>query len=145
MFAFRLTFKFLCKCNRFLEDSVIKDGNIPFLFIQQICYVPRTGRHKQRDILFLIKDARVNRRKGARRELMSKISWNERFYLLHCYSVAQSSPTLTLWTVTHQSPLSMGFSRQELPFLPPGDLPDPGNQPRSPALQADYLLSQPPG
>ena len=40
---------------------------------------------------------------------------------------------VTLWTVAHQVPLSMGFSRQEywngLPFLPPGDLPDPGIQP----------------
>ena len=39
----------------------------------------------------------------------------------------------------------MEFSRQEywtgLPFLPPGDLPDPGNKPGSPALQADSLLS----
>ena len=46
-------------------------------------------------------------------------------------------------------PLSMGFSRQEywsgLPCLPPGDLPDPGIKPRSLALQADSLLSEPPG
>ena len=45
------------------------------------------------------------------------------------------------WTVAHQAPLSMGFSRQEywtgLPFPSPGDLPDPGIEPRSPALQAD--------
>ena len=50
----------------------------------------------------------------------------------------------TLWTVAHQAPLSMGFSRQEywsgLPFPSPGDLPDPGIKPRSPALQADALL-----
>ena len=43
----------------------------------------------------------------------------------------------------------MGFSRQEywsgLPHPPPGDLPNPGIEPRSPALQADSLLSQPPG
>ena len=56
---------------------------------------------------------------------------------------------LTLSTVTHKAPLSMGFSRQEdwsgLPFLSPGDLPDPGIEPRSPALQADSLLSEPPG
>ena len=43
----------------------------------------------------------------------------------------------------------MGFSRQEywsrLPCLPPGDLPNPGIEPRSPALQADSLLSEPPG
>ena len=45
--------------------------------------------------------------------------------------------------VARQSPLSMGFSRQEcwsgLPFPPPGDLPDPGIEPASPALQADSL------
>ena len=43
----------------------------------------------------------------------------------------------------------MGFSRQEyqsgLPFLSPGDLPDPGVEPRSPPLQADSLLSEPLG
>ena len=54
----------------------------------------------------------------------------------------------TLWTVAHQAPLSMGFSRQEywsgLPFPPPGDLPDPGTEPRSPVLQADTLTSEPP-
>ena len=55
----------------------------------------------------------------------------------------------TPWTVTYQAPLSMGFSRQEywsgLPFPSPGDLPDPGIEPRSPALQADTLTSEPPG
>ena len=55
----------------------------------------------------------------------------------------------TLWTVACQAPLSMGFSRQEhwsgLPCFPPGDLPNPGIKPRSPALQADSLLSEPPG
>ena len=44
----------------------------------------------------------------------------------------------TPWTVAYQAPLSMGFSRQEywsgLPFPSPGDLPDPGIEPRSPAL-----------
>ena len=53
------------------------------------------------------------------------------------------------WTVAHQAPLSMGFSRQEhwsgLPFPSPADLPDPGIEPGSPALQADALLSEPPG
>ena len=52
------------------------------------------------------------------------------------------------WTVVYQASLSMGFSRQEywsgLPFLSPGDLPDPGIEPRSPALQADALPSEPP-
>ena len=53
--------------------------------------------------------------------------------------VAKSCLTLaTPWTVACQAPLSMGFSRQEywsgLPFLSPGDLPDPGIKPGSPAL-----------
>ena len=55
----------------------------------------------------------------------------------------------TLWTAAHQAHLSMGFSRQEywseLPFPSPGDLPDPGIEPRSPTLQEDTILSEPPG
>ena len=55
---------------------------------------------------------------------------------------------MTPWTVAHQAPLSMGFSRQAywsgLPCPPPGDLPNPGIKPRSPASQADSL-SEPPG
>ena len=50
------------------------------------------------------------------------------------------------WTVTYQAPPSMEFSRQEywsgLPFPSPGDLPDPGIEPRSPTLQADALPSE---
>ena len=46
----------------------------------------------------------------------------------------------------HQAPLSMRFSRQgywsTLPFPSPGDLPDPGMEPRSPVLQADASLSE---
>ena len=53
------------------------------------------------------------------------------------------------WTVAHQAHLSMEFFRQEywsgLPFPSPGDLPYPGIKPRSPELQADALLSEPPG
>ena len=55
----------------------------------------------------------------------------------------------TSWITAYQAPLSMEFSRQEywsgLPFPSPGDLPDPGIEPRSPALQADTLSSEPPG
>ena len=53
------------------------------------------------------------------------------------------------WTVAYQAPLSMGFSRKEyrsgFPFPCPGDLPDPGIEPGSPALQADSVPSEPPG
>ena len=56
---------------------------------------------------------------------------------------------VTPWTAAHQAPLSMKFSMQEywsgLPFPFPGDLPDPGLEPGSPALQEDSLLSEPPG
>ena len=55
----------------------------------------------------------------------------------------------TPWTVAHQAPQSMGFYRQEywsgLPFSSPGDLPDLGIKPRSPALQADALTARLPG
>ena len=64
--------------------------------------------------------------------------------------VAKSCPTLaTPWTVVYQAPLSMEFSRQEywsrLLFPSPGDLPNPGIKPGSPALEADALTSEPPG
>ena len=56
---------------------------------------------------------------------------------------------VTLWTAAYQAPPSMGFSRQEywsgLPFPSPGDLPNPGMEPRSPTLQADASTSEPPG
>ena len=55
----------------------------------------------------------------------------------------------TPWTVAYQTPPSMGFSRQQywsgVPFPSPGDLPNPGIEPGSPALQADALPSEPPG
>ena len=55
---------------------------------------------------------------------------------------------MTPWTVAHQAAPSMEFSRREywsgLPFPSPGDLPDPGIEPRTPALQADSLLSESP-
>ena len=56
---------------------------------------------------------------------------------------------VTPWTVAHQASPSMEFSKHEywsgLPFSSPGDLPDPGIEPRSPALDADALPSEPPG
>ena len=60
--------------------------------------------------------------------------------------VAKSCPTLAIpWTIARHASLSMEFSREEywsrLPFLSPGDLPDPGIKPGSPALQILYQLS----
>ena len=78
------------------------------------------------------------------------ISWN----LLHVCKLSHFSRAqlfVTPWTVAHQSPLSMGFSRQEyqsgLPYSPPGDLPDPGIEsisPVSPALEGRFFTTEPP-
>ena len=61
--------------------------------------------------------------------------------------MAKLCPTVvTPWTVAHQAPLSMGFSKQrywsELTFPSPADLTDPGIEPGSPTLQADSLLTE---
>ena len=68
-------------------------------------------------------------------------------------SIIQSCSTLeTPWTVAHQAPLSMEFSRQEywsaLPFPTPGDLPDPGIEPAflsSPAMASGFFTTMPSG
>ena len=64
--------------------------------------------------------------------LQFSIKWSEVKSLSHVWLFE------TPWTVAHQDPLSMGFSRKEywsgLPFPSPGDLPNPGTKPESPAL-----------
>ena len=89
--------------------------------------------------------------------LFSSTMWQIYFEVLSCtYSscffiggglVAKSCLTFaTSWTIAHQAPLSMGFSRQEywggLPFLFPGDLPDPGTEPGFSTWQADSLPTE---
>ena len=65
-----------------------------------------------------------------------------------CQSLSCVQLFAILWTVAHQAPLSMKFSRQEywsvLVFPSPEDLSNPGIEPGSPALQADSLPSEPP-
>ena len=55
----------------------------------------------------------------------------------------------TPWAVAHQAPLPMGFLSQDywsgLPFPSPGDLPDPGIKPGSPALAGRFFTTEPPG
>ena len=76
--------------------------------------------------------------------------WSETFWFYFvCQSLSHVRFFATLWTVAHQVPLSVGFSRQEhwsgLPFPSPGDLPHPGIRPRSSVLQVDFLLFETPG
>ena len=79
---------------------------------------------------------------------IQQISKQKHFTQLKGTSVVAQSPSCALlfavpWTVARRASLFMGFSRQEycsgLPFPSPRDLPDPGIEPRSPALQADTL------
>ena len=81
------------------------------------------------------------------RVAVGKIRSIGQFVCVSCFSRVQLFATL--WTIAHQASLSMEFSRQEywsrLPFPSPGDLPDLGIEPRSPALKADSLLSEPQG
>ena len=83
---------------------------------------------------------------------LSFISFSENqnfFFFNEVKSLSRAGLFATLWSIAHQAPLSMGFSRQEywngLPFPSPGDLPNPGIEPWFPALQADALTSEPPG
>ena len=74
------------------------------------------------------------------------------WYLCVCAESLQSCLSVTPWTVAHQAPLSMGFSRQEywsgLPCPPPGDLPDPGIKCMylmPPALAGGFFTTNSPG
>ena len=80
---------------------------------------------------------------------MGILEGTKRFMKVKVKSLSPVRLFATPWTGAHQAPPSMGFSRQEywsgLPFPSSGDLPNPGIKPRSPALQADALTSEPPG
>ena len=71
------------------------------------------------------------------------------FLMVCAQSLSHVQLFVTPWTVAHQAPLSMEFSQQEywsgLPCPSPGHLPNLGIKPRSPALQADSLPSEPSG
>ena len=80
---------------------------------------------------------------------LDKYSLKEEKVRRQCYSLSRVWLFVILWTIARQASLSLGFPRQEywsgLPFPSPGDLPDQGIEPGSLALQADSVLSEPPG
>ena len=82
----------------------------------------------------------IKRRLLLGRKAMTNLSLSLSLVVKSCSTLA------TPWTVAYQVPPSMGFSRQEywsgLPFPSPGDRPNPGIEPESPALQADSLPTE---
>ena len=80
---------------------------------------------------------------------INKIYKVSSLYISRYLKYTQDILFATPWTVPCQASPSIRFSRQEywseLPFPSPGDLPNPGIEPGSPALQADSLSSEPPG
>ena len=68
-------------------------------------------------------------------------------YILYAYSLSHVRLFATLWNVARKTPLSMGFFSQEywsgLPSPPPGDLPNPGIEPGSPALPGGFFTTEP--
>ena len=59
-------------------------------------------------------------------------------------SLSHGPPFVTPWTVAHQDPLSMEFSRNSGKFPTPGDLSDPGIESLSPALEGRFFTTVPP-
>ena len=85
-------------------------------------------------------------------QLWSHISRESLYCVCAWCQVASVTSNSLLWTVAHQAPLPMGFSRQEdwsgLPCPPPGDLPNPGIEPVfpvCPALAGRFSTTEPPG
>ena len=74
--------------------------------------------------------------------------WNWRICTCCCLVAKVMSDSVTPWTIAHQAPLSMGFPRQGyrsgLPLPSPGNLPDPGVKPTSPALADRFFMTEPP-
>ena len=68
---------------------------------------------------------------------------------MHAQSLSRVRLFATQRTVANQTPLSMGFPRQEhwsgLPFPPPGNIPHPGIKPASPAVAEEFFSTEPPG
>ena len=88
--------------------------------------------------------------KGSKKKDFLSVAFLKNVCMISCFSCVWLFATL--WTVAHQAPLSMGFSRQEywsgLLWPPAGDLPNPGINPASPvtpALQADSVPLNHPG
>ena len=125
--------------NRFLMKILVRKMSVPS------CLSSTSGRKGPSLYLHSMKNWQVicSLRQTNVKQQWAKIFPRER---VHDCVLSSAWFFVTPWTVAHQAPLSMGFSRQEywsgLSFPPPGDLPSPGTEPMSlafPALQVDPL------
>ena len=124
-------------CPRGEEVKLCWDMCIPFKRHVRVFYTWKGPQRSFRSTSFT--DEKTEAQQG-------QVIWPR---LCVCQSLSHLRLFVIPGTVARQAPLSMEFSRQEywdgLSFLPPGDLPEPGIEPGSPALQADSLPSEPPG
>ena len=127
-------------------------SSLPFLWYwkkkERKCYPTGTLSRKQISLGILSKTEEAISQFTPKETLSHLVihSW-ELFRYIQLLHFSNKNLLTTLWTVVYQAPLSMGFSLQEywsgLPFPSPGDLPNPGIEPRPPLLQADALPSEP--
>ena len=110
------------------------------------------GGHKRQGVRFACRPFSLSRHFNFLTKKPQQVVLTSPSAVLCCaWSLSRSHLRLvvTPGTVACQVPWSMGFSRQEywseLPCPPPGDLPDPGIEPRSPTLQVDSLPAETPG
>ena len=114
----------------------------PWCSLTCSCFIPRFCLYLHMVIFLCVSPLLVSRLPSLETHwILEKI---EKVKSLSCVQLF-----VTPWTIAYKGPPSMEFSRQEywsgLPFPSPGDLPNPGIEPRSPALQAVALPSEQPG
>ena len=147
----RILLPFTCKVGIILSPSI--------LTVQVLLKGPQISQHQSRKAFLIIGYIsfilpwRSLRPREVRGLVQNHTARDEVLESSFSSSSVQSLSRVQLfetpWTVACHAPLSIEFFRHqywsELPFLSPGDLPDPGIEPRSPALQVDSLPSEPPG
>ena len=102
-------------------------------------YIFTTDQHFQKFKICFICEVQK-----ALRNVYSSNSFNKYLFDIYYSPGIKLKLFATPWTVAHQTPLSVGSSRQEYWSGLPGDLPDSGTEPGSPELQADSLQSESP-
>ena len=125
-----------CTAGRLFTICATREAPYPLLLLQNKSEPPSTVSQERNPLL------KIKRNKSELLALSFQMSKSSLLLLLSLFS--RVCLCVTPWTIAHQAPLSMGFSRpgywSGLSFPFPGDLPNPGIEPGSSALQADSLL-----